>query len=31
MFRFDLFLKVLNDEWEEILALFKDRAHLIKR
>lgn len=30
MFMFDLFLKALNDEWEEFLALFKDRAHLIK-
>lgn len=30
MFMFDLFFKALNDEWEDFLALFKDRAHLIK-
>lgn len=30
MFMFDLFSKALNDEGEEFLALFKDRAHLIK-
>lgn len=30
MFMFDLFFKALNDEWEEFLALLKDRAHLIK-